>query len=68
MNDIKKMTALTIALGWTTSLLLIAITRGYDFTFMKILAVVHVLIFLISFINLMRLKIKDVINDDIDDE
>lgn len=56
MNDIKKMTALTIALGWTTSLLLVALIRGYDFTSMKILAVVQVLIFLISFINLMRIK------------
>lgn len=64
MNDIKKTTALTIALGWTTSLLLVALIRGYDFTFMKILAVIHVLIFLISSINLMRLKIKNVINDD----
>lgn len=64
MNDIKKMTALTIALGCTTSLLLIALIRGYDFTFMKILAVAHVLIFLISCINLMRLKIKDEIDDE----
>lgn len=60
MNDIKKMTALTIALGWTTSLLLVALIRGYDFTFMKLLAVIHVLIFLISSINLMRLKIKKI--------
>lgn len=49
MNDeIKKMTALTIVLGMNTSLLLVAIIRGYDFTFMKILAVALALIFLIS--------------------
>lgn len=64
MNDeIKKMTALTIVLGMNTSLLLVAIIRGYDFTFMKILAVALALIFLISSIKLMILKIKDVMND-----
>lgn len=63
-NDIKKTKAFIIAIGMTTSLLLVAIISGYDFTFMKILALVNVLIFLISSINLMILEIKNIKNDD----
>lgn len=63
-NDIKKTKAFIIAIGMTTSLLLVAIINGYDFTFMKILALFNVLIFLISNINLMILEIKNIKNDD----
>lgn len=60
-NDIKKMSALTIIFGTATSLLLIILIMGYDYTFVKVLAGVHLLMFLLSGIGWVKLKTE---NDD----
>ncbi len=60
-NDIKKMTAFAAINGIATILLLIILMIGYDYTFVKILAGAHMLMFLLSGIGLVKLKTE---NDD----
>lgn len=55
------MSALTIIFGTATSLLLIILIMGYDYTFVKVLAGVHLLMFLLSGIGWVKLKTE---NDD----
>ena len=50
-NDIKKMTALMAISGIATMLLLVILMIGYDYVFVKVLAGVYMLMFLLSGID-----------------
>gem|GEM_PF-4626802 len=54
-NDIKKMSALTAIFGIATMLLLITLMIGYNYTFVKILAGIHMFMFLFSGIGWVKL-------------
>ncbi|MCM1362012.1 MAG: hypothetical protein NC235_08920 [Clostridiales bacterium] len=60
-DDIKKMTAYMAIFGIATLLLLVILMIGYDYTFVKVLAGFHMLMFLLSGIGLVKLKTE---NDD----
>lgn len=54
-NDIKKMSALTAIFGIATMLLLIILMIGYDYTIVKILAGMHMFMFLFSGLGWVKL-------------
>lgn len=62
-NDIKKMTAYMAIFGIATMLLLVILMIGYNYVFVKVLAGFHMLMFLLSGIGLVKLKME---NDDED--
>ncbi|MCM1529786.1 MAG: hypothetical protein NC093_07300 [Alistipes sp.] len=61
-NDIRKMRALTAINGVATMLLLIVLMIGFNYTFVKIGAGLHILMFLFSGICWVKLITE---NDDI---
>lgn len=58
-NDIKKMAALTAIFGLATMLLLVILMIGYDYTFVKVLAGVYMLMFLLSGIGWVKLTTEN---------
>lgn len=58
-SDIKKMSAITAIFGVATMLLLVILIRGYSYTIVKVLSGIHMLMFLLSGVGLVKVKTEN---------